>query len=191
MLFASACRKIEKTARSGVNMLADLIGKLDKEIAATEIAIKAAERWEVVEETHQDTRAEEGTMESKGFGGVEIKKVTKLVGAEEERKKLDALLKERAELTGTTLESEFGGSKFGGGVGFGNADAYGFGGKGGAEDEVYRFKDDVDMDEIPDVLKKKGKVGGWSSGGADDKATLERRAKKANRAKFAYSGISA
>jgi kinesin family protein 5 len=192
MLFGQACRKIEKSARSGVNMLADMISKIDKEIATLEMSIKQKERWEVVEQSHKDTRAEEGTMESMGFGGVEIKKVTKLVGAEDERMRLMEMLKERAQLTGTTLESEIGGAKYGGNVGFGNADEYGMGGKvsASAAEDVYRFADDVDVTLVPDVLKKKGKIKGWGKGETDEKK-LEVMAKKANRAKSAYSGISA
>ncbi len=171
-------------------MMQELIDKLDEQIKITEAAIKDKERWEVVEEKRKDERMEEGTMESVGFGGVEIKKVTVLVGAEEERSKLNELLKERAKLTGTTLESELGGQRYGGGIGFGQADKYGFGGKVDEKDEVYRFKENVDEDAVPEVLKKKGKTKGWSKGDNDGKK-LEALAKKANRRRLAYSGISA
>ena len=100
-------------------MLAELIAKIDVQIAETEKAIKAKERWEVKEEKRKDELAEVGTVEAMGFGGVEVKKSTVLVGAEEERKRLGELLKERAQLTGTTIDSEIGGGKFGGAVGFG------------------------------------------------------------------------
>ena len=108
----------------------------------------------------------------------------------EERSKLNELLKERAKLTGTTLESELGGQRYGGGIGFGQADKYGFGGKVDEKDEVYRFKENVDEDAVPEVLKKKGKTKGWSKGDNDGKK-LEALAKKANRRRLAYSGISA
>jgi hypothetical protein len=42
-----------------------------------------------------------------------------LVGAEKERKNLGELLKKRAQLTGTTIDSEIGGGQYGGAVGFG------------------------------------------------------------------------
>ena len=192
MLFGQACRKIEKTAKSGVSMLMALVRKLDVRIKAIEAAIEEKERWEVVEEVRKDVRVEDGTMESMGFGGMEVKKSTKLVGAESERVELGRLLRERAELTGTTLESEIGGSKFGGGVGFGQASEYGMGGSVGGG-EVYRFKDSVDQDEVPEVLRRRGKVAGWrgDGGGEGDQKKLEKLAKKGNRAKFAYSGISA
>jgi len=194
LLFGQACRKITKTARSGANMLAELINKIDSQIKETEAQIKAKERWEVIEEKRKDTLAEEGTMEAMGFGGVEVKKITVLVGAEEERTKLNKLLKERAQLTGTTLESEIGGDKYGGGVSFGKtfSSAYGLGKSVDNDQDVYRFKDEVDTENIPDVLKKKGKVGGWKGmKDADDPKTLEKMAKKANRRKMAYAGVSA
>mmetsp|Transcript_20309 Transcript_20309/g.42340 ORF Transcript_20309/g.42340 Transcript_20309/m.42340 type:complete len:753 (+) Transcript_20309:60-2318(+) len=193
LLFGQACRKITKTARSGANMLAELIAKIDVQIAETEKAIKAKERWEVKEEKRKDELAEVGTVEAMGFGGVEVKKSTILVGAEEERKRLGELLKERAQLTGTTIDSEIGGGKFGGAVGFGTrfgSDALGLGKALDQSEEVYRFKDDVDESAIPDVLK--GKVKGWA--GADKAPSakeLERFAKKANRRKMAYAGVSA
>ena len=174
-------------------MLAELIAKIDKQIAETEAAIKAKERWEVREEQRTDELAEEGTVEAMGFGGVEVKKSTVLVGAEEERKKLGELLKERAQLTGTTIDSEVGGSQFGGAVGFGTrfgSAALGLGKALDQSEEVYRFKDSVDESAIPDVLK--GKVKGWSGeSDAMTKKQLERFAKKANRRKMAYAGVSA
>jgi hypothetical protein len=194
LLFGQACRKITKTARTGANMLAELIAKIDFQIKETEAGIKAKERWETIEEKRKDTLAEEGTMESIGFGGVEVKKITVLVGAEEEREKLNNLLKERAQLTGTTLESEIGGDKYGGAVGFGKgyASAYGLGKSVDNDQESYRFKDDVDADAIPEVLKMKGKVSGWKGmNDAHDQKTLEKMAKKANRRKMAYAGVSA
>jgi len=194
LLFGQACRKITKTARTGANMLAELIDKIDSQIKETEAQIKAKERWEVIEEKRKDTLAEEGTMEALGFGGVEVKKITVLVGAEEERERLNKLLKERAQLTGTTLESEIGGDKYGGAVGFGKsyAAAYGLGKSVNDTEEVYRFKDEVDKDAVPDVLKKKGKVGGWKGmDQAHDQKTLEKMAKTVNRRRLAYAGVSA
>ena len=195
LLFGQACRKISKTARTGANMLAELVAKIDSQIIETEAQIKAKERWEVIEEKRKDTLAEEGTMEAMGFGGVEVKKITVLVGAEEEREKLNKLLKERAQLTGTTLDSEIGGDKYGGAVGFGKgySAAYGLGKSVDFNDQdSYRFKDEVDADAVPDVLKKKGKVAGWKGmDDAHDQKTLEKMAKKINRRKMAYAGVSA
>ncbi|GMH63872.1 hypothetical protein TrST_g9268 [Triparma strigata] len=190
LLFGQACRKITKTAMSGANMLADLIHKIDREIATVEAQIKAKERWEVKEEKRKDDRVEEGTVEALGFGGVEVKKSTVLVGAEAERKRLNELLMERAQLTGTTLESEVGGSQFGGAVGFGTRFGAGFGTSVNNAEEVYRFKDTVDEEAIPDVLK--GKVAGWKGAeAAPSKEKLQKFARKANRRKMAYAGISA
>ena len=189
--FGETCRKIEKSARSGANLLAEIIAQIDAKIKVCEDNIKKNERWEVLEEKRVDTLAEEGTMESLGFGGVEVKKVTVLVGAEKDRAELSVLLKKRAELTGTTLDSEFGGDKYGGAVGFGAkkgmaAEAYGFG-EAGADDNNYRFED-VKAEELPEVLK--GKVAGWSAT-QESAGQLEKFAKKANRRKMAYAGISA
>ena len=71
LLFGQACRKITKTARSGANMLAELIAKIDVQVAETENAIKTKERWEVKEEKRKDELAEAGTVEAMGFGGGE------------------------------------------------------------------------------------------------------------------------
>ena len=190
--FGEACRKIEKAARSGATMLAELIAKIDEEIEATEANIIKNERWEVKEEHRVDELAEEGTLEAQGFGGKEVKKVTVLVGAEEDRLALMALLKKRAELTGTTLESDIGGGKFGGGVGFGQADSYGLGEKHDDEGiaENYRFKDAIDVGDVPSSMKVKGKVvEGWNNK-EEDKGKLEKMAKKKNRTRMAYAGIS-
>lgn len=201
--FGESCRKVEQNARSGATMLAGLIEQIDTKIKACEARILENERWEVVEEQRGDSRAEEGTMESQGFGGVEIKKITILVGAEKDRMELTELLKERADLTGTTLESEIGGSKYGGGVGFGNK-GYGFGEQFevAADDSAtnYRFKENVDTEELPEVLKTRGKVAGWKAGSATDESgrlseaeakRIEKKAKTVNRQKMSYAGISA
>jgi hypothetical protein len=127
------------------------------------------------------------------LGGMEFKKVTVLTGAEKERKSLEELLRKRAELTGTTLDSEIGGSKYGGGIGFGkSAAAYGLG-KGEGEDNEegknsYRFNDGIDEENVPTALKGKG-VSGWSAS-VDDEKMLAKRAKKMKRNRMAYAGIS-
>ena len=90
-------------------------------------------------------------------------------------------MKERAQLTGTTLDSEIGGDKYGGAVGFGKgySAAYGLGKSVDFNDQdSYRFKDEVDADAVPDVLKKKGKVAGWKGmDDAHDQKTLEKKQK--------------
>jgi len=171
-------------------MLTEMINVLDEKIAECERMIKKKERWEVQEVLRKDELAEEGTMESQGFGGMETKKITVLVGAEEDRKTLNHLLRKRAELTGTSLDVDFG-SKYGGGVGFGESTVYDLGSKHSDEtiEKNYRFKDEIEENELPAALK--GKTSGWSSGGKEDRKALERLAKKANRRKMAYAGISA
>ena len=59
-----------------------------------------------------DILAENNTLESQGFGGVEVRKTT-LCGADDERKR------KKAELLGHSIDSSIGGKKFGGAVGFG------------------------------------------------------------------------
>ena len=58
--------------------------------------IKAKERWEHRDVEREDINAEEGTFEA-AAGGREIKKVSVLVGAEQERLKLTELLKKKAD----------------------------------------------------------------------------------------------
>lgn len=60
--------------------------ELDIEIAACEERIKMNERWEVRETKIVDGLAEEGTLESEGFGGIEVRKTAVPVGAELDRK---------------------------------------------------------------------------------------------------------
>ena len=85
--FGENCSQIENEAKDGANMLAGVLAKLDEEIRETEEQIKAKERWEQRDIQRIDANAEEGTFEAMGAGGVEIKKVSVLVGAEEERKR--------------------------------------------------------------------------------------------------------
>jgi len=97
--FGERCSNVETNAKDGTNMLTEMIKKIDLKIVSCEKNIKQKERWEVQEISRKDERVEEGTMESEGFGGVEIKKVTVLVGAEEDRKLLNELLTQRAEVS--------------------------------------------------------------------------------------------
>ena len=68
------------------------------------MAIKAKEVWASREERRTDDLAEEGTFEASA-GGVEVKKVFYLTGAETERRALEKLLLRRAEFTGQSLDA--------------------------------------------------------------------------------------
>jgi hypothetical protein len=162
-------------------MLGDLMQELDHEIAACEERIRQNERWEVQEERVVDGLAEKGTLESEGFGGVEVRKTTVLVGAEEERKLLHQLLSKKSQLSGSSSPpSKFNiktGLSFGGNIGFGKAHEYGLGQQfsSDAEKENYRFSDQPSDGLVPDAVKSK-------------KVALVATAKKG---RLAYSGISA
>jgi len=52
------------------------LSKIDADITHCENLIREKERWEIREERRFNTLAELGTLESQGFGGVEMKKTT-------------------------------------------------------------------------------------------------------------------
>ena len=194
--FGQSCLRVSNRARTGVNAIHDLVFNLDAEIAKCEVIIKKNERWKVMEETRIDSLAEEGTMEAHGFKGIEVRKTTVLVGAETERKKLYELLQKRAELTGTTLESKNNGKTFGGSLGFGNANEYGLGHKFGAlqqKEENYRFTENIDVEDLPSVMKNDGLSAAWKTGEALNDGACPNSPQKMTkkRSKLAYSGISA
>jgi len=194
--FGQSCSRVSNSARTGMNAIHDLISNLDAEIANCEAIIQKNERWEVNEETRVDSLAEEGTVEAHGFKGIEVRKTTVLVGAEKERKRLYEMIQKRAELTGTTLESKINGEKFGGSLGFGNANVYGLGNKFDARQknqENYRFTENIDLEDLPSVLRTRGHCAAWKTGesldGGSDSVSQQKMTKK--RSKLAYSGISA
>ena len=96
--FGEKCLLIENEASSGSSMLAGVLKALDAQIAELEATIKSKEKWIDTEERRVDTNAEEGTIEE--AIGFEIRKVTKLVGAEIERQQLEILLKRRDQFIG-------------------------------------------------------------------------------------------
>jgi hypothetical protein len=191
-------------------MLASVLRDLDARIAALEAEIKHKERWVVDEEVRMDTLAEEGTVEA-AVGGREVKKVANLVGAETERKQLEELLIHRASFTGIdflektpalpgnasstdTAPTAQTRKKV---VGFG-AKSFFYGlGEAYCQDEDLnqpneRFSAAVDDELLPAVVKAKGGRQ-WTKPEdlAEAPEKLEARAKKVNRSKLVYSGISA
>ncbi|KAJ1433181.1 hypothetical protein B484DRAFT_16206 [Ochromonadaceae sp. CCMP2298] len=138
MRFGEKCALVETEARNNASMLEQVLRQLDEEITACEGEIRSKERWESRAETRADELAEEGTYE-KMSGGVETKKISLLVGAEAERKRLEGLLIKRARFIGAAPideEGEIDGVAGGGGggkgrrvVGFGKqSEIYGLGG---------------------------------------------------------------
>ena len=95
--FGERCDLIEMEARNNANLLAAVLAELDGRIETLESTIKRKEKWELREEKRTDELAEEGTFEA-ALGGVEIKKVYALVGAETERLELEKLLRQRAKV---------------------------------------------------------------------------------------------
>ena len=100
--FGERCALIEKEARNNATMLAGVLANIDSQIRSLEADILRKERWEMREEVRDDGLAEEGTVEA-AAGGKEMKKVSMVVGAEEERQQLQNLLIRRAKFTGSTL----------------------------------------------------------------------------------------
>lgn len=192
--FGERCSLIEKEARNNASMLANVLAKIDREIHQLEETIRAKERWVEQKEKRQDELAEEGTLES-ALGGVEIHIVTKLTGAEEERKELEALLKKRAKYAGTDFLSldDQSKSKV---LGFGKemAELYGLGAKFDIQQDLEtineRFEDTIATDTLPMVLQKQGVS--WVTGDSlqEDPHILEKRAKKVRRNKLRFAGLS-
>jgi len=199
MRFGEVCRLIETNTRNSNSILASVLADLDAKIHNLENEIKRKERWEVVEKVRTDQLAEENTFEA-AVGGKEIQKISVLVGAETERKQLEELLVKRSKFTGEKVviednmtdisDSKVKKSKI---ISFGKgfAQAYGFGDEYREEDdkENNRFVDRVVDTELPKVIKERG-AKQWSVAPVDAKK-LEEKAKKVNRSKLVYSGISA
>lgn len=188
--FGEKCSLIENEAKNQATMLAGVLTDLRAQIKAVEEAIKVKERWVLKDVVREDTLAEENTIEA-SVGAKEIMKVSELVGAETERKELEMLLKRMADFTGTQPLDTEGGKKA---IGFGRkyAELYGLGSEYNADEDAEnkRFESNVDIEELPTVVKAKGgKL--WKGDQVTDPKALEKLAKKTNRNKSVYSGISA
>jgi kinesin family protein 5 len=190
--FGERCALVETSARNNATILENILAKLDEQIAFFEAEILRKERWEVKEEFRSDELAEEGTLEQ-AMGGKEVRKVTFLVGAEEERKRLGELLLQRAQFTGSmssyleevevpqtddvvsadaanATATGKGAAKV---LGFGKqyAEMYGLGEKYETSLEenlqITRFEHSVAMDALPTVLRSqpnKQKAAAWATG---------------------------
>lgn len=88
--FGRTCRKIKKSMICDeTKMIKDIIRRIDNEIDECEENIKRRERWRIIEKSRIDASGE-----------LEIKKTTILTGAEDDRARLEDLLRKKAELTG-------------------------------------------------------------------------------------------
>jgi hypothetical protein len=213
---------VENIAKNNNNMLASVLENLDIQIKNIEKEILLKEKWQDIEKKRSDINAEEGTLEA-AIGGVEIIKMSVLVGAEIERKELENLLRQRSQFTGgndfededvndhdiidgneninlssNNVKKNKKGKKT---VGFGKgAELYGLGEKFDvdidAETQNNRFAENVNEEELPEIIRLKSKNGKSKQWRTADKLDtdgkkLEETAKKVNRSKLVYSGISA
>lgn len=188
--FGEQCAKIEQQARNNAAILASVLAKIDAEISSLEALIVRKERWEEKTENRIDALAENGTVEA-ALGGKEVKKVYIVVGAEEERIRLELLLRKRAELTGSDFKVK---TKS---VAFGKESLYKsqFGEAYNPDNDLktsnLRFEDNVDLSDLPTAVKsRKSGRRGWRVAPASQ-SKLEQVAKRVDRNKLRYSGISA
>jgi len=200
MRFGERCALVENDARNGASVLASLLAELDVDIAATENAIVAKEKWVHKDVQRKDVNAEAGTFEAQGMGGMETKKVSYLTGAEAERRHLAALLARRRAFTGKADEAEEGQGKenvptamaFGKSV----AQEYGIGTAfdeaADAQADNRRFHEALAKNELSAVVRMRGGKNWTSTKELEhDPKKLEEMAKKVKRSKLVYSGISA
>ena len=192
--FGENCASLENEVGDNADMLASVLAGLDEEIQQCEAEIKAKERWEHRDVEREDINAEEGTFEA-AAGGREIKKVSVLVGAEQERLKLTELLKKKASFVGL---DDFEKEKQSRAVGFGRdiATLYGVGTAFEEDADAHakneRFAAKLDNSKLSAVVQAKGAKGWTTTEDLEhDPAKLENVAKKVKRSKLVYSGISA
>jgi hypothetical protein len=196
--FGEKCSEIEMTlhrdddSKGGVTtVLESMLLALDTEIQILEKLIIKKERWEIIEEKRIDKLAEDDTVE-KGQGGIEVRYVTILCGAEDERYRLDELIRQRAELTGSNyLRQAFQtGEKV---IAFGKKMTT-YGKRYNPSEELKveneRFKEKPDESAVPLIVRARGK--GWKMGKELDVApeVLEKKAWTTKRNKAVYSGLS-
>ncbi len=194
--FGRSCRCVSNSLQSETDFLKQLIDNIDLQIEQCQAEIKKKERWEIKEEKRKDVLAEDGTLESKGFGGMETRKTTVLVGAEEQHRRLNDLLRQRAEITGVSTDYSKEGRKYGGEVGFGNAHIYGMGEKYSSthNQSDYRFGDAMN-DNVP--LSIRSIVGNapctWKAGEEMSLNNLEKKKldKMKKKNQLVYTGLSA
>lgn len=187
--FGEKCSQIEMEVRNNATVLESMLLNIDSEIKELEQKIIQKERWEVIQEKRSDPLAEEGTVEA-AQGGVEKRNVTVLVGAEEERSRLDELIQQRADLTGSEYVQRAFQTKV---IGFGKQGTkYGqeFNPNEELKAENERFQEKVAMESVPTVVRARGKE--WKMGKDLEisQEVLEKKAFTMKRNKLVYSGLS-
>ena len=191
--FGQSCRMVQNWLNTETDFLQKMIDDLDSQIRSCLKEIQQKERWEVREEQRLDTLAEDGTIEYQGFGGVEVRKTTVLVGAEKEHILLHDLLRQKAELTGVSNDYCGDDLKYGGEIGFGDAHSLGLGRKFNQHDvSEYRFGKPM-KEKVPLAVHTNGKSSEtWKSGDESlnnvEESRLKQMKKKSN---LVYSGLSA
>ena len=187
--FGEKCSLIENITINNNNMLINILIQLNSDINELEIIIKNKEKWILTSETRQDVNAEEGTVEMAN-AGLEIRKVTKLIGAEKERKQLELLLQRRDQFTGKFTIDEINTQINTKTIGFGKemAELYNIGQKYDINlenEENERFEENVSKEKIPTAVIKE-----WKVETNIDSKVLETKAMKVKRNKLTYAGLS-
>lgn len=151
--FGEQCSNVSNQVSQHSSGILHIIRALDTEMEELQALIKQKERWEEISFIRKDDLVEEGTYEASlaAKTGGEVVKTGKIVGAEEERKRLEQLIRRKAQLTGENVEMKLAEAGFGASAYGGKATAMG----GNAE---LRYQDN----EVDDGLKIKGKkVANW------------------------------
>ena len=114
--FGEKCSTIQNAAGVNSSAIQDIIEAMDEEIATLEATIKRKERWESREVVREDNLVEEGTYEASlaAQKGGEVVRTGVIVGAEEERRRLEEVIIKRAELTGEDVNARLAEAGFGG-----------------------------------------------------------------------------
>ena len=85
--FAETCSKVTQATSVNASGIHDLIENINRQIQELEQTIQSKERWQTVEQVRDDE-----------FEGRETVKTSVIVGAEEERKQLEALIAQKNSL---------------------------------------------------------------------------------------------
>jgi hypothetical protein len=188
--FGEKCSQIELGIRNNATILESMLASIDQEIKELERMIQQKERWETIEEKRLDILAEEGTVEA-GQGGIERRFITVLRGAEEERKRLDELIQQRAKLTGSDYIQKAYETKV---IGFGKKlTSLNYGKTYNPEEDLEleneRFQEKISLEAAPAIIRAKGKE--WKMGKEIEAApeVLEKKALLAKRNRLVYAGL--
>lgn len=98
MKFGQTCRGIYNTVKTNANMLAGLLRQIENNIASCEEQIRENERWEEVD---QEIIDDDGNL-------IDVRRKYVVTGADEYRQQLANLIRQKAELTGESVDELFG-----------------------------------------------------------------------------------